>query len=71
MQVDDRILTNVLLYGSKISGRQVVNQVKCFKEESHMGRRWPGKTAGGIGFALNFLWLLSFFQEKESNNAAT
>jgi len=27
-----------------------------------------GKTAGGVGFALNFLWLLSFCQEKESNN---
>ena len=35
----------------------------------HRGRRWPGKTGGAIGFALNFLWLLSFFQEKESNNA--
>jgi len=23
---------------------------------------------GAFGFALNFLWLLSFFQEKESNN---
>jgi hypothetical protein len=33
------------------------------------GRRWQGKTAGGVGFALNFLWLLSFFQEKESNNS--
>ncbi len=32
-----------------------------------MGRGWHGKTAGGFGFALNFLWLLSFFQEKESN----
>jgi len=40
----------------------------------HRGRRWPGKTAGGFGFALipiaiGILWLLSFFQEKESNNA--
>ncbi len=41
--------------------------LKC---DSHRGRGWPGKTAGGIGFALNFLWLLSFFQEKESNKAA-
>ncbi len=32
-----------------------------------MVRGWPGKTPGGIGFALNFLWLLSFFQEKESD----
>ncbi len=37
--------------------------------QKHRGRRWLGKTAGGIGFALNFLRLLSFFQEKESNNA--
>ncbi len=31
------------------------------------GEEMAGKTPGGIGFALNFLWLLSFFQEKESN----
>jgi hypothetical protein len=30
--------------------------------------RWHGKTAGGFGFALNFLWLLSLFQDKESDN---
>jgi hypothetical protein len=30
--------------------------------------RWQGKTRGAIGFALNFLWLLSLFQDKESNN---
>ena len=40
-----------------------------------MGRRWPGKTGGAFGFALipiaiGILWLLSFFQEKESNNAS-
>jgi hypothetical protein len=29
---------------------------------------WPGKTAGGFGFALIFLWLLSLYQDKESNN---
>lgn len=34
-----------------------------------MGRGWQGKTAGGFGFALNFLWLLSLFQDKESDNA--
>jgi len=26
-----------------------------------------GKSGGAIGFALNFLWLLSLFQDKESN----
>lgn len=26
------------------------------------------QTARGIGFALNFLWLLYFFQDKESDN---
>jgi hypothetical protein len=39
----------------------------------HRGRRWLGKTGGAIGFALipiaiGILWLLSFFQEKESDN---
>jgi hypothetical protein len=29
--------------------------------------RWPGKSSGAIGFALNFLWLLSLFQDKESD----
>jgi hypothetical protein len=28
--------------------------------------REPGKSGGAIGFALNFLWLLSLFQDKES-----
>jgi len=31
------------------------------------GGRRPDKTRGAIGFVLNFLWLLSFFQEKESD----
>ena len=30
--------------------------------------REPGKSGGAIGFALNFLWLLSLFQDKESDN---
>jgi hypothetical protein len=29
-----------------------------------MGRRWPGKTRGAIGFALNF-FVSFFFQEKK------
>jgi hypothetical protein len=41
-----------------------------FKGISHRGRRRQGKTGGAFGFALNFLWLLSFFQEKESDKAA-
>ena len=32
--------------------------------------RWQGKTGGAFGFALNFLWLLSLFQDKESNKQA-
>jgi hypothetical protein len=46
----------------------------------HRGGRWQGnpdsyREAGGVGFALipiaiGILWLLSFFQEKESNKAA-
>jgi hypothetical protein len=54
---------------------QSLNEVMKVKDKIHRGRRWPGKTAGGIGFALipiaiGILWLLSFFQEKESNNVA-
>jgi len=30
--------------------------------------REPGKSGGAIGFALNFLWLLSLFQDKESKS---
>ena len=46
------------------------------KQVEQGGGRWPGKTGGAFGFALipiaiGILWLLSFFQEKESNNAAT
>jgi len=29
--------------------------------------REPGKTSGAIRFALNFLWLLSLFHDKESD----
>ena len=29
---------------------------KDCKVKSHRGRRWPGKTGGAIGFALNFLY---------------
>jgi len=29
--------------------------------------RRQGKTGGAFGFALIFLWLLSLFQDKESN----
>jgi hypothetical protein len=42
-----------------------------FCSDLRRGRRWLGKTGGAVGFALNFLWLLSFFQEKESNKADT
>jgi hypothetical protein len=28
-----------------------------------------GKSSGAFGFALNFLWLLSLFQDKESDRA--
>ena len=30
--------------------------------------RWPAKQPEAFGFALNFLWLLSLFQDKESDN---
>jgi hypothetical protein len=30
--------------------------------------RWPGGARGAIAPALNFLWLLSLLQGKESNN---
>jgi len=33
--------------------------------------RWPGQTGEAIVLSLNFLWLLSFFQEKESNKHKT
>jgi hypothetical protein len=29
--------------------------------------RWPANPAGGIGIGLNFLWLLSLLQGKESD----
>jgi hypothetical protein len=29
---------------------------------------WLGKTRGAIGFALIFLWFLSLYQDKESND---
>jgi hypothetical protein len=29
---------------------------------------WLGKTRGAFGFALIFLWLLSLYQDKESND---
>ena len=32
--------------------------------------RRQGKTGGAFGFALNFLWLLSLFQDKESDKQA-
>jgi|GEM_PF-6001333 hypothetical protein len=32
---------------------------------SHRGRSRQGKTGGAFGFALNFLWLLSFFKKKK------
>jgi hypothetical protein len=30
---------------------------------------WDGKARGAMAFALNFLWLLSLFQDKESDKS--
>jgi hypothetical protein len=56
--------------------RSIIASSSEFENELHRGGSWLGKTGGAIGFALipiaiGILWLLSFFQEKESNNAET
>ena len=40
-----------------------------YKQNSTGGGVGPGKTRGAFVFALNFLCILSFFQEKESMKA--
>jgi hypothetical protein len=48
--------------------KNAIRKIPPFSLVTTPTKAWLGKTRGAIGFALIFLWLLSLYQDKESND---